>query len=253
MSTPTKLVDENAGGTTSWIESLQARAAAGELGMSEEELTAADNERRAALEAQSRIAVDRRLQLLRDKLEDHYRWAATIPRDRWTKIRRDLRSAIEARERELAAWTDAENRDKLVRPPALWVLMGTPAGNAKTTALVYEGAKAIMAGRTVRYVASSMDWRRAANDKTGRILGDLIGCDLLLVDEIHWLAKLPDWIVAEAMGVIDERYRKRSRLQCLGAGTMPIVELVPGLPPGLADRFELHFGAAEDSQRRLVP
>lgn len=223
--------DTHPGPVTSWIQSLRARVDAGELGMTAEELRDIELEASARQQHQANLTRDRRLDMLQRRLPEHYDWARQHKRDAWTKIRRDL-------------------RDTLARRPKAWVLLGTPVGNAKTTALAYEAARAICTGRSVRYVASSLDWRKAIKDESNAMLRDFEVCDLLLVDELHWLARLPDWIVAEAMGVIDARYRQRRYRQTIGAGSLPIAQLTNQLPPGLADRFQVHLGAAEESQRR---
>jgi DNA replication protein DnaC len=205
-------------------ELLQRRP---DLVMSDEERTALEAAEKARAHERQLAKADLRLAALREQLPDHYGWAEQYPRARWTQIREQLRTI-------------------LTRRPSGWVLMGSTAGNAKTTALVAEGIRAIRAGRSVAYVAGR-DWRARVQQQH---LHDLEAVDLLLVDEIHWLASLPAWITAEAMGVIDYRYQRRKTHQTLAAGTLPIAELINGLPPGLADRFDYRIGAAEDSQRR---
>ncbi len=213
-----------------WLDTLREKVKRGELGMTDEEMARIDAERLADAEHQQVLLRDRRLRRLKKRAPDHYGWAARYKRPSWTAIRAAMRAAIEA-------------------TPGIWVLMGTPVGNAKTTGLIYEGARAIVAGRSIQYVASSLDWRKAIKGET---LHELERCDLLLVDELHWLAKLPDWITAEAMGIIDSRYQRRSYRQTLGAGTAPIEALKTKLPPGLADRFDLYLGGQEASQRRKL-
>ncbi len=209
-----------------WLDTLREKVKRGELGMTDEEMARIDRERLADAEHQQVLRRDRRLARLKKRAPDHYGWAAKYKRPSWTAIRTAMREAIEA-------------------TPGIWVLMGTPVGNAKTTGLIYEGARAIVAGRSVRYMSGELDWREAVRGET---LHGLRRCDLLLVDELHW--RLPEWLMGIAMGVIDWRYQRRRRRQTLGAGTAPIEDLKAKLPPGLADRFDLYLGGQAASERR---
>jgi hypothetical protein len=210
-----------------WLQPYFEKLDAGKLGLDGEELKRIDAERAADLAYQADQLRNQRLDRLAQRLPEHYSWACKFTAPDWTAIRRVLRRAVNSQ-------------------PGRWILLGTPVGNAKTTALVAEGIRAIAAGRSVRYVAGA-DWTRAIKSNQ---LAELLRCDLLLVDELHWLIKQPAWITAEAMGVLDRRYQNRRRLQVYGAGSLPVAELVKGLPPGLADRFDIHLGADENSQRR---
>lgn len=218
--------DYNTVNASEWLDTLKEKVKRGELGMTAEEMARPDRERLADLEHQQVLRRDRRLRRLKKRVPDHYAWAAKYKRPSWTAIREAMRTAIEA-------------------TPGIWVLMGTPVGNAKTSGLIYEGARAIVAGRSVRYMAGELDWREAVKTET---LHELKRCDLLLVDELHW--QLPEWLQGLAMGVIDWRYQRRHHRQTLGAGTAPIEKLKAKLPPGLADRFDVHLGGQEASQRR---
>jgi len=154
----------------------------------------------------------------------HYAWAQR-KRAEWTPIREGLRVQLEAE-------------------PLAWVLMGSPPGNAKTTAMVAEAIRAIKAGRSVVYVAAQ-DWGELVREVR---LGPLRTCGLLLADQMHELPRLPDWIRVPAMGVFDDRYIRG--LQVIGAGNNDIDELVAALPGWVEDRFDARIGDDGQSQRR---
>jgi DNA replication protein DnaC len=182
---------------------------------------------RRRLEAATRATAHARLAGLRKQLPDHYGHATQYKRAQWTKIREALRVDLEA-------------------SPRSWVLMASPPGNAKTTALVAEGIRAIREGRSVVFV-SAPEWRELVLEKR---LGPARECDLLLLDELHMLPSLPAWVLGEVTGVIEGRSRRKRERQVLGAGTAPITQLIQLLPPGIGDRFDARLGASEPSQRR---
>jgi hypothetical protein len=175
-------------------------------------------------QARMQSTAQRRLALLKRTMPRHYAWAQR-KRAEWTPIREALRVQLEAE-------------------PRSWVLMGSPPGNAKTTAMVAEAIRAIKAGRSVIYVAAQ-DWRELVVENR---LGPLRTCDLLLADQMHELPRLPDWIRVPAMGVFDDRYL-RGR-QVIAAGNDDIDGLVAALPAWVEDRFDLRMGDDGESQRR---
>ncbi len=202
------------------------------LAMSADELDALEAAEQVREQDKARAIAHLQLGQLERTLPEHYAWALAHKASSWTEIRMGLRRALQV-------------------DPSAWVLMGSPPGNAKTTALVAEGIRAIREGRSVVYVRGFDEWRSLT--LKGQLAG-LKTCGLLLADELHDLPPADDdktgWVTRSAMSVIDHRYMRRLELQVLGSGTMPIKKLVARLPPGMVDRFDVRLGATEKSQRR---
>jgi hypothetical protein len=149
----------------------------------------------------------------------------------WTAIRRDIHITLRRR-------------------PGAWVLLTGTKGTGKSVALVYEGLRAIRAGRTVAYVAG-LGWSERYVDHR-QVVSDLLDVDLLLLDELNELASVTNPVRSMAHGVIDWRYRHRDTKQTLAAATKPLAFLeADPFPEGMVDRFEFRFGRKElESQRR---
>ncbi len=216
--------------TTDWLNSLRRRVEAGELG-----LTAAEAQARDAAAQQERAQERRHLQAIeRARLPQRHRQdAARIlagelqPSEIWRRLRTTLRTS-----------------------PGASVILCGGEGSGKTTAATGWALERILDGWSVGYCALGRFERVVRRHD---LREQLEGCDLLLVDEIHRMAGLPDWLQTPVTGLVDYRYHEQR--QTLAMGTIPLKtrdgtpDLTGVLGIEVVKRFSCAIGTQEGSYR----
>jgi DNA replication protein DnaC len=128
------------------------------------------------------------------------------------------------------------------------IFLSGPKGCGKTTAMVAMGLDAARRGVIPWYIICTRFARIVrASFEDRPSLSTLEECPLLILDELHRVAGLPDWIKTPLMGVIDYRYSQRK--QTIAAGTLPLSQLSEILGEEVVDRFRIRLGSAEESYR----
>lgn len=216
--------------TRSYLDALQRKLAAGQLGNDEaaaryEAERAADAARQARAERERQVA-----KLSARHVADARRvLSGELPKSQiWRRLSAALRRA----------------------PEASVVLCGN-TGAGKTTAATGYALTRVQAGWSVLAVSASR-FVSIARYEEAREEAEQV--DLLLVDEIHRVAGLPDWIATAFAGAIDRRYELRR--QTLGMGTVPLkaesgqVDLEKALGREIVERFDVALATDEESYRR---
>jgi DNA replication protein DnaC len=122
-------------------------------------------------------------------------------------------------------------------------------GCGKTTAMVGLGCREIMRGRYVWYVPVT-SFTRLVKMREGAkpSVDQMRACQLLLLDQMHLMDKLPGWSLLELIDVIDYRY-SMSGLQTGAAGTLPEKALGGVVGMEIMDRFDVTIDSKEQSYR----
>jgi DNA replication protein DnaC len=121
-------------------------------------------------------------------------------------------------------------------------------GTGKTTAMVAMGWDAARCGVMPWYIQATRfaSIVKARHDHTPN-LQTLEECGLLIIDELHRVDSIPDWVKSALVGVIDYRYSQCK--QTIAAGTLPLTKLVGVLGDEVVDRFAVRIASTGESFR----
>jgi DNA replication protein DnaC len=142
-----------------------------------------------------------------------------------------------------AIWTRLSNT--LRDTPDASVLLCGNTGAGKTTAATGYALSRISRGLTVLVVAGS---RCASIAKYDEAREEAERADLLLLDEMHRLPSMPEWIRTPMIGLIDSRYENRRQVVAMATVGVKTVEDALGIE--VVERFDAVLGTDEDSYRR---
>lgn len=129
------------------------------------------------------------------------------------------------------------------------LMMSGSEGCGKTTSLVAIGMAHIRAGGRCIYITptdmAKYMMSKDPCDSMHRTRLEETG--LLLIDELHRMDALPDWLRSELIGVIDHRYRELKPMAA--AGTLPPSEILDVVGIEVVKRFKHRIGSNDGSHR----
>lgn len=122
-------------------------------------------------------------------------------------------------------------------------------GCGKTTAMVGLGCRETMRGRYVWYVPiTSLARLIKLGEYAKPTIEKMHTCSLLLLDQLHYMNKLPGWVLLELIDIIDHRYSTEG-LQTGAAGTLPEAGLGAVVGWEVMERFDIMLESKETSFR----
>lgn len=173
-------------------------------------------------------------------------------RQRWESIQRarlsqrHLSDAERVRAGELGpsqAWMGL--RRIISEAPTASVLLVGSTGAGKTTAAHGLALRRLAERRTCMAIAASRFQSLARHEEA---MEEAMEVDYLVMDELHRVSGLPDWIATPLVGLIDHRHQRR--LQTVACATVPAGQVEDVVGCEVVDRFDRTIGTAERSYRR---
>jgi len=207
-----------------WLAHLRERAAAGKLG---------DNEAAAQYAREREEAARRQRDLFRE------RQCSRLSRRHVRDARRIASGETPAGE----AWKRllGVTRDM----PDASILIAGYTGIGKTTAATAWAVRRIHEGYTAMGLACSRA-RGIASDLEAMWEAEMV--DVLILDQMHRLATLPDWIATAVLGLIDYRYEQQR--QTIGVATVAPDRVEDILGAEVVDRFQEQIILTDSQSKR---
>lgn len=129
------------------------------------------------------------------------------------------------------------------------VMLSGLKGCGKTTAMVGVGCRETLRGRYAWYVPiTGLARLIKLRDYAKPTIDQMRSCPLILLDQLHYMNKLPGWVLLELIDIIDWRYMQPD-LQTIASGTLPEDGLGTVVGWEIMERFDVMIDSAEVSYR----